>query len=56
MTIETDKQRADLRALIDFPAIRLPDYSADPAVLRRVGRILAKTTTHPGKPPMGAKV
>jgi hypothetical protein len=50
MTIENDALREDLRAWTKSPAIRLPEYSADPIVQRRVGRMLAgvaaKSSTH----------
>jgi hypothetical protein len=41
MTIENDALCEDLRAWIGSPAMGLPDYSSDPGVQRRVGRILA---------------
>jgi hypothetical protein len=51
MTIETEALCADLRAWIKSPAIGLPEYSADPTVRRRVGRMLtdfaAKIPTDP---------
>jgi len=41
MTIDNDTLREDLRAWIKSPSIGLPEYSADPIVQRRVGRMLA---------------
>jgi hypothetical protein len=41
MTIEDDVLREDLRAWMKSPAIGPPEYSADPIVQRRVGRMLA---------------
>lgn len=40
MTTETDTLALDLRAGLKCPAIGLPDYSADLAAQRRVGRII----------------
>jgi hypothetical protein len=37
MTIEKEAERDDLRALLKFPQIGLPEYSADPIVQRRFG-------------------
>ena len=42
MTIKNDALREDLRAWMESPAIGLPEYSADPIVQRRVGRMLAR--------------
>jgi hypothetical protein len=41
MTIESDALRDELRALMKFSKRALPDYASDPAVQRRVGRVLA---------------
>jgi hypothetical protein len=41
MTIENDALCDDLRAWMKSPAMGLSNYSADPVVQRRVGRILA---------------
>jgi hypothetical protein len=41
MTIETDRLREDFRALMKSFLIGLPEYSADPIIQRRVGRLLA---------------
>jgi hypothetical protein len=44
MTTYNDAMCDDLRAWMSSPAIGLPEYSADPVVQRRVGRILASLT------------
>ena len=44
MTIENDALREELRALLESPQLGLPQYSADPIVLRRVGIALAKAS------------
>jgi hypothetical protein len=41
MTIESEALREELRAWMKSPSIGLPEYSADPIVQRRVGRMLA---------------
>jgi hypothetical protein len=41
MTIESASLREELRARMKSPSIGLPEYSADPIVQRRVGRMLA---------------
>jgi hypothetical protein len=41
MTTESDALREELRAWMKSPPIGLPEYSADPIVQRRVGRMLA---------------
>jgi hypothetical protein len=41
MTIEDDVLCEDLRAWMKSPAIGLPEYSANPTVQRRIGRMLA---------------
>ena len=45
MTIESDELCEDLRAWIKSPAVGLLEYSADPVVQRRVGKMLAKAST-----------
>ena len=45
MTIESDTQREEIRALKFFQRA-LPDYASDPAVQRRVGRVLANIPAH----------
>jgi hypothetical protein len=45
MTIKNEAEREALRALLKFPQIGLPEYSADPIVQRRFGRVLAETST-----------
>jgi hypothetical protein len=51
MTIESDSLREELRARMKSPSKGLPEYSADPIVQRRVGRMLAnfdaKSAPHP---------
>ena len=44
MTIEEDILREQLLALISSLQLDLPDYSADPIVLRRVGKVLSETS------------
>jgi hypothetical protein len=44
MTIEKEAERDDLRALLKFPQIGLPGYSADPIVQSRFGRVFAETS------------
>ena len=46
MTSESDALCEDLRALLKSPTIGLPEYSADPVVQRRVGRMLAETSAN----------
>jgi hypothetical protein len=41
MKIESDALRDELRALTKFSERAVPDYASDPAVQRRVGRVLA---------------
>jgi hypothetical protein len=41
MTTESDSLRDELRAWMKSPSMGLPEYSADPIVQRRVGRMLA---------------
>ena len=41
MTIESGSLREELRARMTSPAKGLTEYSADPIVQRRVGRMLA---------------
>jgi hypothetical protein len=51
MKIENASLGDDLRAWMKSPAIGLPEYSADPVVQRRVGRMLStldrKFSPHP---------
>jgi hypothetical protein len=47
MTIESDSLREELRARMKSPAKGLPEYSADPIVQRRVGRMLANFGAKP---------
>jgi hypothetical protein len=46
MTIDNDALCEDLRTWMKSPAIGLPDYSDDPVIQRRVGKLLAETLTH----------
>jgi hypothetical protein len=46
MTTPQDIQRAGLRALMADPALGIPDYSADPKVVGRVGKIIGETAAH----------
>ena len=46
MTIKPETLREELQALLKVPDVTLPDYSADPIVQRRVGRILGDTSTY----------
>jgi len=41
MTIESNALCKDLRAWMESSAMGLPEYSTDPIVERRVGRMLA---------------
>jgi hypothetical protein len=41
MTSANDDLREDFRAWMKSPAIGLPEYSTDPQVQRRVGRMIA---------------
>ena len=41
MTIKSDYLREQILALMKSPQLVVPDYSADPIVSRRVGRVLA---------------
>jgi hypothetical protein len=44
MTIHNDELCDELRTWITLPTKGLPEYSADPVVQRRVGRMLAAFT------------
>ena len=41
MTVESDKLREELRALLKFPQTPIPDYATDPIVQCRLGKVLA---------------
>ena len=43
MTVQKDVQRAGLRAMMAESMRGVPEYSADPIVQRRVGRMLAES-------------
>jgi hypothetical protein len=42
MTIENDILREQVLALMKSPQLELPDYSADPIVVRRVGKMFPR--------------
>ena len=46
MTIDNELFCQDLRAWMKSPAIGLPEYSDDPAIQRRVGKMLAEALTY----------
>lgn len=46
MTIKPETLREELQALLKAPHVTLPDYSADPIVQRRVGRMLGEHSTY----------
>jgi hypothetical protein len=46
MTIQKDVQRAGLRAMMAGSMLGVPEYSADPNVLSRVGNIIGETASH----------
>jgi hypothetical protein len=46
MTIDNDVFCEDLRAWMNCPAIGLPEYSDDPAIRRRLGKMLAEALTY----------
>ena len=46
MTTQQDKQRAGFRALMADPMLGIPDYSVDPKVIGRVGKIIGETAAH----------
>ena len=46
MATDDESLREDLRELMRSPPIGLPEYSADPIIQRRVGRMLAETSTY----------
>jgi hypothetical protein len=45
MIIDDDAFCEDLRTWMKSPAIGLPEYSHDPVIQRRVGKMLAETLT-----------
>src|SRR3954451_19249612 len=46
MTVQKDVQRAGLRAMMAQSMLGIPEYSADPNVLVRVGNVIGKTASH----------
>ena len=45
MTNDNDILREQIPALMKSPQLDQPDYSADPMVMRRVGKMLSETST-----------
>ena len=45
MTIPQDVQRAGLRAMMAASMLEVPEYSADPKVVNRVGTIIGKASS-----------
>jgi hypothetical protein len=46
MTVQKDVQRAGLRAMMAQSMLGIPEYSADPNVLIRVGNVIGETASH----------
>ena len=46
MTVQQDIQRAGLRAMMTESMFGVPEYSADPDVLSRVGDVIGVTASH----------
>jgi hypothetical protein len=46
MTVQKDVQRAGLWLLMAESTLGVPDYSADPRVLERVGQVIGETASH----------
>jgi len=46
MTVQQDVQRAGLRAMMAESMVGVPEYSADPKVLARVGDVISVTAGH----------
>jgi hypothetical protein len=46
MTVQKDVQRAGLRAMMAQSMLGMPEYSADPSVLIRVGNVIGETASH----------
>jgi hypothetical protein len=46
MTVQKDIQRAGLRAMTAESMAGVPEYSADPNVLSRVGDVIGETASH----------
>ena len=46
MTVEQDTLRADLRELMTASGNGLPEYSADPNTVGRVGKVIGATAGH----------
>jgi hypothetical protein len=45
MTVQQDVQRAGLRVMMTESMLGVPDYSADPRVLSRVGNVIGETAS-----------
>jgi hypothetical protein len=46
MTVQQDVKRAGLRAMMAESMLGVPEYSADPKVLSRVGNVIGGTASH----------
>ena len=46
MTVHKDVQRAGLRAMMAESMLGVPEYSADPKVVSRVGNVIGGTASH----------
>jgi hypothetical protein len=46
MTVQKNVQRAGLRAMMAEPMLEVPEYSADPTVIGRVGNVIGETANH----------
>ena len=46
MTVQQDVKRAGLRAMMAESMLGVPEYSADPKVLSRVGNVIGGTAGH----------
>jgi hypothetical protein len=46
MTVQKNVQRAGLRAMMAESMLGVPEYSADPNVLSRVGNVIGETAGH----------
>jgi hypothetical protein len=46
MTVQKDIQRAGLRAMMAESMLAVPEYSADPHVLSRVGKVIGETANY----------
>ena len=46
MTVQRDVQRAGVRTMMATSMVGVPEYSADPDVLSRVGNVIGETASH----------